>query len=213
MRSKKGSWWNRWPNDIYNWGRVRRTQLLVEINKINKQNKRSKATKSRNLMTAHLEKWIEGEQGLGTESDYIPSAIRLLHACPNAIDTATVWLHLSDFSESNASPLVVGIKEGDACAAKAGLLEGPRGLRALRERGEWLRTWWELDVKTLTLYRDSDLILISIAGPGQDLWRPQGDWPWQLWCCILCQVSWDWFDNFVNLFVFQAQCQRRGGGD
>ena len=39
---------------------------------------------------AHLEKWIEGEQGLGTESDYIPSAIRLLHACPNAIDTATV---------------------------------------------------------------------------------------------------------------------------
>ena len=212
MRSKKGSWWNRWPNDIYNWGRVRRTQLLVEINKINKQNKGSKSTKSWNLMTgfdAHFEKWIEGEQGLGTESDYIPSAIRLLHACPNAIDTATVWLHLSDFSESNASPLVVGIKEGDACAAKAGLLEGPRGLRALRERGEWLRTWWELDVKISRFWPDLDfncrtrtrslttsgrlamaaLVLYTMPGKLRLVWQ------------------------FFNLFVFQAQCQRRGGGD
>ena len=66
---KKGSWWSRWPNDIYNWGWVWKTQLLVKINKINRQNKRSKATKSWNLMTrydAHFKKWIEGEKGLGS---------------------------------------------------------------------------------------------------------------------------------------------------
>ena len=39
---------------------------------------------------AHFEKWIDGEKGLGKQSDYLPRAIRLLHACPNAIDTATV---------------------------------------------------------------------------------------------------------------------------
>ena len=36
--------------------------------------------------------------------------------------------------ESDAIPLIVGNK-GDACAAKAWLLEGSRGLRTLRERG------------------------------------------------------------------------------